>query len=129
MTFNDDLEIIALNGLTGECLTTADDWTQRLKETSSERIEEIVEKNQTFFNKLEFFAAQAIDNGDWESFFDFIDEFRGFKPRPRLQRVSLQEFLEKHSCTTQTATTEVVDAAVELDTPSSVPNSHNSTEL
>lgn len=60
-----------------------------------ERLEEIVEKNQVFFNKLEHFAAAAIATGDWESFFDFIDESRGFKPRPRLQRVSLQDFLEK----------------------------------
>ena len=75
-----------------------------------ERLEEIVEKNQTFFNKLEFFAAQAIDNGDWESFFDFIDEPRGLKPRPRLQRVSLIEFLQTQPCTTtQTTITEAVD--------------------
>ncbi len=89
-----------------------------------ERLEQIVEKNQVFFNKLEFFAAQAIATGDWESFFDFIDESRGFKPRPRLQRVSLQEFLEKHSCSTQTTTTVEVDAADELETPSS---DHNPT--
>lgn len=83
-----------------------------------ERLEEIVEKNQTFFNKLEFFAAQAINSGDWESFFNFIDESRGFKPRPRLQRVNLIEFLQTQPCTT----TVEVDAADERNNPSSDQN-------
>jgi hypothetical protein len=65
-----------------------------------ERLEQIVEKNQIFFNKLEFFAAQAIASGDWDDLYDFLNEARGVTNPPRLHRVSLQEFLALGSKTT-----------------------------
>lgn len=60
-----------------------------------ERLEEIVEKNQVFFNKLEFLAAKAIATGDWDDLYDFLNEARGVTNPPRLHRVTLQEFLSQ----------------------------------
>lgn len=99
-----------------------DNWTQRLKENPYDPLEDMRRKNALFLSELEFFALEALFTGDWDSLFDFINEARGVKNPPRLRRVSLQEFLEMHPCTsTQRTTTVKVDAAVELETPSSDP--------
>ena len=83
---NTDVKIIALNGLTGECLTTAD-----------AELEAIRQEHEPFLTQLEALAVNAIASGDWDTVYDFLNEARGVTKPPRLHRVSLQEFLEKHS--------------------------------
>jgi L-fucose isomerase-like protein len=79
-----DFEIIAFNGITGDCLTTADeatqdDWCQRLKENASEpelppeEIEAIRQQHEAFLTKLEALAVQAIASGFWDEVYDHIN--------------------------------------------------------
>lgn len=74
-----DFDIIALNGITGECLTTADDWTQRLKENppepelTPEQMEAIRQEHEAFLTQLEALAVNAIAKGYWDDVYDFIN--------------------------------------------------------
>jgi hypothetical protein len=83
-TMNDDFEIIALNGLTGECLTaqdeaTQDDWCQRLKEDPQEpgllpeEIESIRQQHEGFLTQLEALAVCALAKDYWDDVYDFIN--------------------------------------------------------
>ncbi|MEW5861455.1 MAG: hypothetical protein AB1861_29425 [Cyanobacteriota bacterium] len=101
---NNDFEILALNGLTGECLTAestpdVDGWCQRLKENppepelTPEQIEAIRQEHEAFLTQLEALAVTAIAKGDWDDVYDFLNVARGVTNPPRLRRVSLQEFL------------------------------------
>jgi hypothetical protein len=83
---NDNFEIVALNGITGDCLTTADgeaeatqdDWCQRLKENpalpelSPEQMEAIRQQHEAFLTQLEALAVKAIAKGYWDEVYDFI---------------------------------------------------------
>lgn len=82
-----NFDIIAFNGLTGECLTTedlpeipdADDSTQRLKENPQElgllpeEIESIRQQHEGFLTQLEALAVLAIAKGYWDEVYDFIN--------------------------------------------------------
>jgi hypothetical protein len=79
-----DFEIIAFNGITGDCLTTADeatqdDWTQRLKENASEpgllpeEIEAIRQQHEPFLTQLEALAVKALASGDWSEVYDHVN--------------------------------------------------------
>jgi hypothetical protein len=82
---SDNFDIIALNGITGDCLTTEDeeatqdDWTQRLKEDpqepelSPEQIEAIRQQHEPFLTQLEALAVQAIAKGFWDDVYDHIN--------------------------------------------------------
>jgi hypothetical protein len=67
----EDFDIIALNGITGDCLTTADDSTQ-LKLTP-EQAGEIAQEHEDFLNRLESLAIVAIASGDWGEVYDHIN--------------------------------------------------------
>lgn len=75
----EDFEIIALNGLTGKCITAQDDWCQRLKEDPQEpgllpeEIESIRQQHEGFFTQLEALVVQAIAKGYWDEVYDFIN--------------------------------------------------------
>lgn len=93
----EDFEILALNGLTGECLTTEDfleDSTQRLKETLCDPLEEVRQEHEAWLAELEGLAVEAIASGDWDEFDDFVAKARGLT---KIHRISLQEFLQKHA--------------------------------
>jgi hypothetical protein len=79
-----EFDIIALNGITGNCLTsedeaTQDDWCQRLKEDPQEpellpeEIEAIRQKHKGFLVQLEVLAVQAIAKGYWDEVYDHIN--------------------------------------------------------
>lgn len=77
-----NFEILALNGVTGECLTTDDvdpeDGTQRLKENppepelSPEQMEAIRQEHEGFLTQLEALAVNAIAKGYWDEVYDHI---------------------------------------------------------
>ncbi len=78
-----EFDIIALNGITGDCLTTEDeatqdDWAQRLKETPSEpellpeQMEAIRQQHEGFLSDLEALAVKAIAKGYWDDVYDHI---------------------------------------------------------
>jgi hypothetical protein len=78
-----EFDIIALNGITGDCLTTEDeatqdDWCQRLKENPPEpelppeEIEAIRQQHEAFLTQLEGLAVKAIAKGYWDEVYDFI---------------------------------------------------------
>jgi hypothetical protein len=62
----DDFDIIALNGITGECLTTADDSTQRLKENPPDPLDEVRQEHEAFLTDLEAAAVKALVTGNWD---------------------------------------------------------------
>jgi hypothetical protein len=62
LDFNDDFEIIALNGLTGECLTT-----------DEAKLDAIRQEHEPFLTKLEALAVNAIAKGYWDDVYDFIN--------------------------------------------------------
>lgn len=78
---HDDFDIIALNGITGECLTTADqdDWCQRLKENPPDPLEEIRQENEAFLNDLEGLAVEALASGNWSEVYAHIATIAGTK--------------------------------------------------
>ncbi|MBD2130075.1 hypothetical protein NDI39_29340 [Microcoleus sp. ZQ-A2] len=88
LTLDEDFEIIALNGLTGECLTTDD-----------AKLDAIRQEHEAFFTQLEALAVNAIASGDWDELYDFLNEVRGVTNPQGLHRVSLQDFLTLHPCT------------------------------
>lgn len=113
-----NFEIIAFNGITGECLTTddvdPDNWCQRLKETPYDPQEDIRQEHEPFLTQLEALAVNALASGDWDAVYDFLNEARGVTNPPRLHRVSLQEFLASTITDGQ--------GAEELDSPSALTN-------
>jgi hypothetical protein len=62
----DDFDIIALNGITGECLTTADDSTQRLKENPPDPLDEVRQEHEAFLTDLEAAAVKGLVDGNWD---------------------------------------------------------------
>jgi hypothetical protein len=62
LDLNDDFEILALNGLTGECLTTEDS-----------NLEAIRQQHEGFLTQLEALAVAAIAKGYWDDVYDFIN--------------------------------------------------------
>lgn len=78
---NDYFDIIALNGISGECMTTADqdEWYQRTRENppepelTHEQFEAIRQEHETFFTQLESLAVKAILLGDWSNVYDHIN--------------------------------------------------------
>lgn len=106
LTLDEDFEIIALNGLTGECLTTDD-----------AKLDAIRQEHEAFFTQLEALAVNALASGDWDELYDFLNEVRGVTNPPRLHRVSLQEFLASTSTTINDG-----QGAEELDSPSASTN-------
>lgn len=61
---NDNFEIIALNGETGECLTT---------EPTPEDLDAIRQRHEAFLTQLEALAVKAIALGYWDEVYDFIN--------------------------------------------------------
>ncbi|MBD2014328.1 hypothetical protein H6F96_10125 [Microcoleus sp. FACHB-53] len=82
LDFNDNFEIIALNGVTGDCLTSDDvdqnNWSQRLKENppepelTPEQVEALRQEHEGFLTQLEALAVQAIAKGYWDEVYDHI---------------------------------------------------------
>jgi hypothetical protein len=58
---DDNFEILALNGVTGECLTSDD-----------AKLDAIRQKNEVFLTQLEALAVQAIAKGYWDEVYDHI---------------------------------------------------------
>lgn len=76
---NDNFEIIAFNGLTGECLTSGDlpeipdDIDADLIESTPDaNLEAIRQQHEGFLTKLEALAVQAIAKGYWDEVYDHI---------------------------------------------------------
>lgn len=58
---NDNFEILAFNGVTGDCLTTED-----------ANLDAIRQKNEPFLTQLEALAVNAIAKGYWDEVYDHI---------------------------------------------------------
>lgn len=58
---NDNFEILAFNGVSGECLTTDD-----------AKLEAIRQQHEPFLTQLEALAVQAIAKGYWDEVYDHI---------------------------------------------------------
>jgi hypothetical protein len=79
-----DFEIIALNGVTGDCLTTddeatQDDWCQRFKETAYDPLEDIRQEHEAFLTQLEALAVEAIATNDWTPVLDHLNEIMAWQ--------------------------------------------------
>jgi hypothetical protein len=84
LTMTNDFEIIALNGVTGECLTTddeatQDDWCQRLKETPLDPLEDIRQEHEAFLTQLEALAVEAIVTNDWTPVLEHLNEIMAWQ--------------------------------------------------
>ncbi len=64
---HDDFEIIALNGISGECMTTADS------------LEDIRQEHESFLAELEALAVKALASGDWSEVYAHIATIAGKK--------------------------------------------------
>lgn len=53
-----------------------DDWTQRLKETPYDPLEEVRAEHEDFLTKLEALAVIAIATNDWNDFYAHLIEFQ-----------------------------------------------------
>jgi hypothetical protein len=69
----DDFDIIALNGITGDCLTTEGEEATQEPELSPEQIEAIRQQHEPFLTQLEALAVQAIAKGFWDDVYDHIN--------------------------------------------------------
>lgn len=58
---------------------TFDDWTQRLKETPYDPLEEIRQLHEAFLNDLEGLAVEALASGDWTDVYAHIAKEAGTK--------------------------------------------------
>lgn len=78
---NDDFDIIALNGITGECITTTDqdDWCQRFKENPADLQDAIRQEHEGFLAELEALAVEALVTGNWDEVFTHINQVRSAK--------------------------------------------------
>lgn len=83
-----------------------------------EHLERIRQEHEPFLTRLEALAVCAIASGDWDDLYDFLNEARGVTNPPRLHRVSLQEFLTRHPCTSIQTTITEGQGADELHSPS-----------
>ena len=70
---NDNFEIIALNGLTGECLTTDELPELPDAEDLTPDLEAIRQQHEPFLTKLEALAVEAIAKGYWDEVYDHIN--------------------------------------------------------
>lgn len=75
-----DFEIIAFNGLTGECLTSGDlpDLPDDIdadegESTPDAQLDAIRQQHEPFLTRLEALAVQAIAKGYWDDVYDFIN--------------------------------------------------------
>jgi hypothetical protein len=73
---NDDFDIIALNGITGDCLTTADIDADFSESIAPEHLEAIRQEHEPFLTKLEALAVQAIASNNWENFYEHLIDFQ-----------------------------------------------------
>ncbi len=71
-------DIIAFNGITGDCLTTEDepeegdidaDFSEAIP---PEHLEAIRQQHEAFLTRLEALAVMAIAKGYWDEVYDFI---------------------------------------------------------
>ena len=53
-----------------------DDWTQRLKETPYDPLEDIRQEHETWLAELEGLAVEALASGDWNNFYQHLIEFQ-----------------------------------------------------
>ncbi len=65
---NDNFEILALNGVTGECLTTAD-----------ANLEAIRQEHEGFLTQLEALAVAGIATGDWTPVLAHLNEIMAWQ--------------------------------------------------
>lgn len=73
---NDDLEILALKGLTGEGLNPADEATQQLQETPYAPLEDVRQEHESWLAELEGLAVEAIATNDWSDFKTHVVNFQ-----------------------------------------------------
>ncbi len=77
---NNNFDIIAFNGVTGECSTTSDvdpdNWTQRLKENPFDSLEDIRQEHESWLAELEGLAVEAIATNDWADFYAHVVNFQ-----------------------------------------------------
>lgn len=52
-----------------------DDWTQRLKETPYDPLEDVRQEHETWLAELEGLPVEAIASGIWEPVYDHIASF------------------------------------------------------
>jgi hypothetical protein len=73
---NDNFEILALNGLTGECLTT-DNLPEipdlDATDATVANLDAIRQEHEPFLTKLEALAVEAIAKGYWDEVYDYIN--------------------------------------------------------
>lgn len=65
---NDNFEILALNGLTGECLTTDD-----------ANLDAIRQEHEPFLTQLEALAVNAIARADWTPVLEHLNEIMAWQ--------------------------------------------------
>jgi len=53
-----------------------DDWTQRLKETPPDPLEDIRQEHEGFLSELEGLAVEAIATNDWTTFYAHVVDFQ-----------------------------------------------------
>ncbi len=70
----DDFDIIAFNGITGDCLTTKENPPK--PELNPDQMEEIRQQHEAFLTKLEALAVSAIATNDWNDFYRHLIEFQ-----------------------------------------------------
>ncbi len=56
-----------------------DDWTQRLKETPYDPLEDIRQEHETWLAELEGLAVEALASGNWTSVLEHLNEIMAWQ--------------------------------------------------
>lgn len=56
-----------------------DDWTQRLKETPYDPLEEVRQEHETWLAELEGLAVEAIADGNWTPVLEHLNEIMAWQ--------------------------------------------------
>ena len=62
-----------------DCIPDLDDWTQRLKETPYDPLEEVRQEHETWLAELEGLAVEAIADGNWTPVLEHLNEIMAWQ--------------------------------------------------